>query len=113
MNDRSIKKEDWSAYFENLSEMLTGKRILIEIASPSIGDQIEAHWVPLAGVTYDPKDDLIDVAVEHLNHIIRKPQSVYIHHDDKHLAAIEVRGSGGEQHILKFKEPFSFGGGDR
>jgi len=107
MKDWSIKKEDWSAYFENLSGMLTGKRVLIEIASPSIGDQIEANWAPLTGITYDSKDDLIDIAVEHLNHMIRTPKSVHVHHDDQHLAAIEIQGEEASKHILKFKEPFS------
>lgn len=109
MKDRAIKKEGWSAYFENLSGMLSGKRILIEIAAPWVGDQIEAKWAPLTGVTYDEKGDLIDISVEHLNHMIRQPTAVRVHHDDKRLAAIEIEQGDGAKHILKFKEPFFLG----
>ncbi len=109
MTDRSIDKKDWGAYFETLSGMLSGKRILIEVASPLIGDQIEANWTPLTGITYDHKDDLIDITVEGLDHMIRAPKSVYVHHDDKHIAAIEILDAEDQKHILKFKEPFFFG----
>ena len=39
----------------------------IEIASLSICDQIEAEWLPLLGIVYDPKDDIIEVALEGLD----------------------------------------------
>ncbi len=108
MSDNSIQKDDWGAYFESLSGILSGKRMLVEIASPLIGDQIEANWAPLIGITYDHKDDLIDISLEHINHMIRSPKSVQIHHEKNNMAAIEIRDDGHERHILKFKEPFLF-----
>jgi Family of unknown function (DUF5335) len=39
-------------------------RAEIEVASLALGDQVEAEWLPLLGIAYDPKDDLVQVALE-------------------------------------------------
>jgi hypothetical protein len=45
-----------------MADTLVGKRAKVEAASLDLGDQIVAEWVPLLGVTYDARDDLLDVA---------------------------------------------------
>ena len=52
--------------FDRLSKTLEGKQAEIEVASLSLGDQVEAEWLPLHGITYDPNDDLVEVALERL-----------------------------------------------
>lgn len=46
-----------------------GKQAEIEVALLDIGDQIEAEWVPLLGITYDPKDDPVVVLLDGLDHL--------------------------------------------
>jgi hypothetical protein len=36
----------------------------IEVASLDLGDQIQAEWLPLIGITYDPNDDVVEVALD-------------------------------------------------
>jgi hypothetical protein len=38
----------------------------------------QANWVALIGLVYDPKDDLVDVALEGLDHLIHNPRDIYI-----------------------------------
>jgi hypothetical protein len=43
---------------------LTAKRVEIETASLKLGGQVAAEWLPMIGLSYDPKDDLIEIALE-------------------------------------------------
>ena len=57
---RTLKKSEWHGYFDRVSRALLGKRAKIEVASLVLGDQIEAEWVPVLGITYDQKDDVLE-----------------------------------------------------
>jgi hypothetical protein len=61
-----------------MTKALEGKRAEIEIASLKLGHQIEVEWLPLRGRSHDPKDDVIEIALEGINHIIHKPQEVFV-----------------------------------
>jgi hypothetical protein len=69
MTTRKLDKRQWRTVFDRLSKTLEGKQAEIEVASLSLGDQVEAEWLPLHGITYDPNDDLVEVALEGLDHI--------------------------------------------
>ncbi len=57
---RTLEKSEWHGYFDRVSRALLGKRAKIEVASLVLGDQIEAEWVPVLGITYDQKDDVLE-----------------------------------------------------
>ncbi len=50
----------------------------MEVASLKLGDRIEAEWLPLLGISYDPKNDLIDIALEGVDHMIHHPREIYV-----------------------------------
>ena len=79
----------------NSPKDLEGKRVEVEVASLKIGDQIEAEWLPLLGITYDPKDDLIEVALEGVDHLIPRPREVWVETEGLDLSSIEVIDSNG------------------
>ena len=64
MTARKLDKSQWRTFFDRLSKTLEGKQAEIEVASLSLGDQVEAEWLLLHGITYDPNDDLVEVALE-------------------------------------------------
>ena len=70
MAERILPKSDWQFYCDRISKGLTGKRANIEVTGLRIGDQIQAESLPLFGITYDPKDDLVEIAMEGLDHLI-------------------------------------------
>ena len=51
MTVRKLEKTEWRRFFDWVSKGLVGKRAEIEIASLALGDQIEAEWLPLLGIT--------------------------------------------------------------
>ena len=59
---RTLAKPEWKAYFDHLSKNLIGERAEIEIAGLALGDRIEARWIPLIGITYEPKADVLEIA---------------------------------------------------
>jgi Family of unknown function (DUF5335) len=48
---RKIDKPERRAFFDWFSRDLLGARVELEVASLDLGDQIEAEWLPLLGIT--------------------------------------------------------------
>jgi Family of unknown function (DUF5335) len=59
MTARKLDKQQWSTFFNGVTRMLEGKQAEIEVASLRLGDQVEAEWLPLLGIAYDSKDDIV------------------------------------------------------
>jgi hypothetical protein len=100
-----LEKPAWHPYFDNVSKILDGKEAEVEIASLNIGDQIEAEWLPLLGLVYDPKSDIVEVLMEGLDHLIHKPSEIYIDHDAVRLVSVEVIDGDGVRQIIKLRDP--------
>lgn len=101
----TIEKPDWKPFFEHLARALAGNPAEIEVASLDLGDQLLAEWVPLIGITYDPKDDLFDVALKGLDHMIKHPRAVRTDSSDGRLIAIDIVDGDGAHQIIKFRNP--------
>ena len=91
---------------DRLTKSVIGKTVEIEVASLGIGYQIEAQWTPLVGIAYDPKDDLVEVAVgEEVDHLINKPKEMYVDIGSSGLISVEVVDSNDVRHIIKLRDP--------
>lgn len=100
-----LDKEAWQAYFDRIAKLVVGKQTEIEVASLKLGDQIEAEWVSLLGITYDPKNDLVEVLLEGLDHIIRHPRDIYIDQGPAGLASMEVIDADDVRQIIRLRDP--------
>lgn len=100
----TLPKSQWENYFDNLSKHLKASQAELEVAALNLGDQLESEWVPFYGISYDPKDDVIEFVLEGVDHLVRRPQEVYVDDDVKGLHSIEVVDSEGVRHIAKLKE---------
>jgi hypothetical protein len=104
---QQIDKSGWNVFFDIFSKTVTGKRAEVEVASLDLGDQIEAEWAPLIGITYDRKDDLIEVALEGVDHLILYPNEVYVDYDVGGLISLEVIDREDRRQIIKLKDPLA------
>ena len=102
---RQLAKGQWQAYFDRISGALGGKRVEIEVTGLELGDKIEAEWVSLIGITYDPKSDVLAVMAEGVEHMIRHPRQVHIDHDMDWLHSVEATDADGNHHIMLLKDP--------
>jgi hypothetical protein len=101
----SVPKEQWRSFFDRVSKGLIGKRAEVEAASLDLGDQIVAGWLPVLGITYDSKDDLLDVAFDRASHLIRHPCEIVVDEGPAGLASVAVLDGEGVRQIVRFKEP--------
>ncbi len=102
---RKLEKSQWHAYFDRMSKALVGKRAEIEVASPKLGDQIAAEWLPLLGITYDPKNDVLEIALEGVDHLIHKPREIYVEEQGLELSSLEVVDAEGVRQIVVLRDP--------
>jgi hypothetical protein len=105
MTIRKLEKSEWRPFFDGTSKLLEGKRAEIEVASLALGDQIEAEWLPLLGLAYDPKGDLFEVTLGGVDHMIPQPREIYIDDDVDGLMSIEVVGADASKQIIKLRDP--------
>lgn len=104
MTIRAVPKSQWETYFDSISKHLRANRAELEVAAINLGDQIGAEWVPFYGVSYDPKDDIIEFILEGIDHLAHRPKEVYVDEDIGGLRSIEVIDGDGVRHIAKLKE---------
>jgi uncharacterized protein DUF5335 len=104
---RKIDRAGWQVYFERMSRVMAkdGKQAELEVESLDLGDQLAAEWVALDGITYDHKDDLIEMVLGDLDHLIRQPREIWVDEVGPSLASMEVVDREGARHILKLRTP--------
>jgi hypothetical protein len=100
-----LARPRWQAYFDRVSKTLGAKRVEIEVTGLGLGHQVEAEWIPLLGLSYDPKDDVLVVTGEGLRHLIPHPHQIHVDHDS--LQSIEAIDAEGNHHIILLKDPLS------
>jgi hypothetical protein len=100
-----VEKGSWQPYIDKISKTLVGKQAEIEVDALDIGAQIEAEWIPLLGISYDPKNDLVQVLVEGLDHLIRDPGEIWVDHGPAGLTSMEIIGTDGVKQIIRFRDP--------
>lgn len=100
-----IEKAVWRDYFDRVSKASEGKNVELEVEALEIGSQIELEWVPLMGLLYDPKNDVLAVMVEGLDHMIRRPQTVFVDMTGSALTSVEVIDADQVRHIIRLRDP--------
>lgn len=106
MATTKLDKAAWQKTFDQMSKsLLVGKQVDIEVLGRDIGAQVEQKWTQLLGISYDPKDDLIEILVEGLDHLIRKPREVWVDHGAVGLVSMEVIDADDVRQIIRLREP--------
>ena len=103
MTARSIEKAEWASFCAGVSKALEGSEAEIEVASLDLGNQIEKEWAPWIGISYDPKDDTFDIALEDIDHIVNRPQELLADMDDVNISALQIIDGNGIRHLVQLK----------
>lgn len=102
-----IDRTRWAPFFDGVTKSLVGKQVYIEVVSLDLGDQVQVEWAPLIGITYDDKDDLIEIALEEHDHLIRSPHEVLVDSGFGGIVAIAIGDGDGNRQIVKLKDPLA------
>jgi len=102
---QKLDKSELRLLFDRLTKQLQGKRAEVEVASLGLGDQIEAETVPLLGLSYDPQDDAVAIALDGIDITIPKPRELYFDAVGGEWAALDIIDADGTAHIVQLKDP--------
>jgi len=100
---------EWTSLLDKMTAEHAGHHVTIELLDPTYGDQHEAERLPFAYATYDPRDDVVIVAVGGnsprfpvvLRHMVWHPTQVDAV-DDGGLAAIRAVEPDGTTTVVTF-----------
>lgn len=105
----AIPRENWRAFFDAFTKVLEGRRVEIEVAGLAFGDQIEAEWLPLNGLTYDSKEDTFYIYVEDperdLDHAIPHPREILVRTGPHGIEDVVAVDHDKNEHIVHLREP--------
>jgi hypothetical protein len=95
-------------YFDTFSRHFVMREstnaIDVEVLSSRLGDQFEAEGAQLAGISYDPHNETVDIEVKGGNHRVYKPTEVWVVEETGgFLKAIELVQSDGTREILRIR----------
>jgi hypothetical protein len=102
---RKLQKTEWPSYFARSSRYLLGKRAEIEILSIEFGVQPSVRNMPVFGIAYDPHEDIIDIALDGMDHFVRGPRELYVDDDGIGFASLAIVDSYGVRQIVLLSEP--------
>ncbi len=102
---KHLERREWGPHLDNVSKRLEGKSVAIEVASLALGSQVAAEWLPLYGITYDHKNDLVAVMAEGLDHMIRHPRDIFVETEGEDLLSMQVIQFDNTSQIIRLREP--------
>jgi hypothetical protein len=105
MATRLISKSDWRPYLDQISKELVGRRAEVDVVSLKLGSQVQAQWVQLLGIAYDPRNDVLEVALEGLDHLIPRPLELYVDEGRTGVESLSISDADGNRHIIRLKQP--------
>ena len=104
---RNLPRAEWNDYFDTFSSTKhdTGRIDYAEIRmlSPEDGAQPQTRWLPLQGIVYDPKDDLLEIIVTGLDHLVGHPETIYVDETDGRLNRFEIVRHDGIQELIEIR----------
>jgi len=105
---KKLDRRDWKDFFDTFSKKyLKDKQpeyAEIQILSETVGAQPETSWLILEGITYNPKDDLLDIKLEDLDRMILHPSEIYVDEDtDGWINSMEIVEQDGTKDIVEIR----------
>jgi hypothetical protein len=106
---RALTRAEWRRYCDRVSKSVAGNRVELDVASLGFGDRVEARWMPLLGVVFDPRGDVLEIALDGLSHSIVAPRELLLEETERGLVAMEIVAADESVETLRFREPISLG----
>ena len=85
------------------AELASERRVHMDRAPRLAGQR--GQFQPHAGIRVDPKDDLVELTLEDLDHLIHHPREIYVDYNVGGLITIEIVTADDVREIIKLKDP--------
>jgi hypothetical protein len=107
-----VERAQWQGFFDRLADEMVGQHVVVEVLDAEAGDQIEAEGMPFASSTYDPKDDVVEIAMggatqrypQVLRHLINHPTAVDVT-TTKGSTVVRVESQDSGTSLVAFRPP--------
>jgi hypothetical protein len=63
------------------------------------------EWLPVFGLVYDPKDYVVEIALEDVDHLIHRPREIYVEEDATVPKSLMIVDADGVRQIVKLRNP--------
>ena len=92
---RRLSTDDMKEYFDRFNKHFLSNESTdvadVEVIGPNIGDQVSASGAHLIGITYDPREKSLEIALDGGDLRTYKPKEVWaIEEDDGFIRALEI-----------------------
>jgi hypothetical protein len=106
MSIRRLDRNEWQGFCIRMSHDFVGKRVAIEVASLEFGAQRKTNRLPLRGMSYDPKSDVFELALDELDHLIHGPREVYVDETPPiDSIVLQIIDAAGVRQIVYLRDP--------
>src|SRR6516225_4341562 len=110
---REPERSSWPAYFDSVTASIEGMLVTVELMGEQLGDQTDIERLPVQAISYDPRDDVLEVAVGGrgtrypvvLRHFISNPTAISVEELEGRPSAILVTDPGGVRTLIRLFEP--------
>ncbi|MFT6268807.1 MAG: hypothetical protein ACJAVV_001622 [Alphaproteobacteria bacterium] len=106
MSSIKVDKNIWQYYFDQITKKVEGRRTNIEVDNLALGSQLQTKSLILAGITYDAKDDSLQIFFDELEHMIKNPEDIYADYTDGYLHNVQVKTKDTIQ-VIRFLDPLA------
>ena len=69
---------------------------------------MQARCLPLIGITYDFKDDILEIAMEGLDHLIHRPREIVVSEGAEGLERLDIIDSGDQKQNIRLVKPLRY-----
>ena len=105
---RKLTRSEWRSYCDRVSRAAAGGACAeLEVAALQLGNHVEARWLPLFGLAYDTRSDILEVALQGVDHLIAQPCDLYVEETPRGLVGIEIVAADETRQMLRLREPLS------
>ena len=105
MSMRALARSEWRRYLDRVSKSVPGRSVELDVASLDLGDRVEARWLPLLGVVFDARGDVLEILLDGVGHSILAPREMLLEETERGLVAIEIVAADDTVETLRFREP--------
>ena len=110
---REPERSSWPTYFDSVTASIEGMLVTVELMDEQLGDQTDIERLPVQAISYDPRDDVLEVAVGGrgtrypvvLRHFISNPTAISVEELEDRPSAILVTDPGGVRTLIRLFEP--------
>jgi hypothetical protein len=113
MTIRKLERGEWNGLCLRVTRYCSGMQAIVEVMSVEFGCQVEIHRLPMFGMSYDPRNDVLELLIGDLDHLIRAPRELYF--DDAPLGsiALQIVDADGVRQIVTLRYPLMLPSPDR